>query len=130
MNRPDGAFYMSVVFKEGRLNNNQILPIANDNVRDLVESLTSAADVLPDKRFVYYLLGATGICVVPLTSFSTELQGFRTTILETDEYEFRDVIRTLAGAIMQYLESSQENQPYSDDALLSSVYLKLAGRRR
>jgi len=130
VNRPDGAFYMSVVFKEGRLNNNQILPIVNDNVRDLVESLTSATDVLPDKRFVYYLLGATGICVVPLTSFSTELQGFRTTILETDENEFREIIRTLADAIMQYFESSQDNRAYSDDALLSSVYLRFAGRRR
>ena len=38
-----------------------------------------------DKRFVYYLLGAKGICVVPISSFCSELQGFRVTLLEEDE---------------------------------------------
>jgi len=107
VNPPDGAFYMSVVFKNGELNGHQSLPIANDKVRALVEKLSDAPGVLPDKRFVYYLLASTGICVVPLTSFSTELQGFRTTILEIDEDEFRDIVKTLGEGIMQYMESGR-----------------------
>ena len=41
--------------------------------------------VEPDKRFVYYLMGATGIVVVPLTGFQSTHHGFRATLLETDD---------------------------------------------
>ncbi|MFC1515504.1 pyridoxal phosphate-dependent aminotransferase [Thermodesulfobacteriota bacterium] len=103
VNRTNGAFYMSVAFEEGRLKNRQTLPVSNRGVRDLVEELTADPDIQPDKRFVYYLLAATGICVVPLTSFSTDLQGFRLTLLETDEARFRRMLDTLADGIEQYI---------------------------
>ncbi|MBW1748932.1 MAG: pyridoxal phosphate-dependent aminotransferase [Deltaproteobacteria bacterium] len=80
-----GALYMSVTFEDGLLNNRQTLPISNPSVGELVETLTSGPHINPDKRFVYYLLASTGICVVPLTSFNTSLQGFRVTLLEPDE---------------------------------------------
>jgi aspartate/methionine/tyrosine aminotransferase len=70
-----------------------------------VESLVDKPDVAPDKRFVYYLLAHTGICVVPLSSFSTSLQGFRTTLLEKDENEFRKIFETIALKIGEYLNS-------------------------
>lgn len=127
VNRPDGALYMSVVFEDGCLNKRQTLPIANDDIRMLVENLTSDPDIRQDKRFVYYLLAATGICVVPLTSFSTDLQGFRATLLETDEAEFRKNIDILAEKTEQYLESGEETADYSADAILSSVCLELSG---
>jgi aspartate/methionine/tyrosine aminotransferase len=63
------------------------------------------ANVSLDKRFVYYLLGATGVCVVPLSSFATELQGFRSTLLETDEDRFRKIFNTIAASIKGYLSS-------------------------
>ncbi|MFH1147197.1 MAG: pyridoxal phosphate-dependent aminotransferase [Pseudomonadota bacterium] len=105
VNRTNGAFYMSVAFEEGRMNSEQVLPINNEDVRRLVENLVSAPGVSLDKRFVYYLLGSTGICVVPLTSFSTDLQGFRVTLLERDENEFRRIFDVLAGSIESYLNS-------------------------
>ena len=105
VNRPNGAFYMSVVFAEGRLSHQQTLPIDNDEVRLHVESLVNQPGVSLDKRFVYYLLGATGICVVPLSSFATELQGFRMTLLERDEARFERICRNIARAIDQYLAS-------------------------
>jgi aspartate/methionine/tyrosine aminotransferase len=74
VNRTNGAFYMSVVFNEGVLNNRQMLPIENKEVRLFVESLVNKPDISPDKRFVYYLLAATGVCVVPLSSFATNMQ--------------------------------------------------------
>jgi alanine-synthesizing transaminase len=61
--------------------------------------------VYPDKRFVYYLLASTGICVVPLTSFSTNLQGFRLTLLEPDEKRFRGMVDTLGQGIEDYISS-------------------------
>ena len=105
VNRTNGAFYMSVVFEDGRLNNKQILPIDNPEVKAHVESLVNQPGVSLDKRFVYYLLGATGVCVVPLSSFATELQGFRSTLLETDEERFRKIFNTIADSIKIYLAS-------------------------
>ncbi|MFC1844260.1 pyridoxal phosphate-dependent aminotransferase [Thermodesulfobacteriota bacterium] len=105
VNRTNGAFYMSVVFEDGRLNNKQILPIDNPEVKAHVESLVNQPGVSLDKRFVYYLLGATGVCVVPLSSFATELQGFRSTLLETDEELFRKIFNTIADSIKIYLAS-------------------------
>ena len=63
---------------------NQKMKIENAQVRSLVEDWTNQPIHL-DKRFVYYLLGAKGVCVVPISSFCSELQGFRVTLLEEDE---------------------------------------------
>ena len=59
--KQNGAFYMSVAFEEGRLNSRQTLPIDNQEVRKHVEGLVNQPGLMPDKRFVYYLMGATGI---------------------------------------------------------------------
>ena len=59
-----------------------------------------------DKRFVYYLLAATGICVVPLTSFFTSLLGFRMTLLDKDEAEFEHTVKTIAEKFTEYTNSS------------------------
>jgi aspartate/methionine/tyrosine aminotransferase len=105
VNRTNGAFYMAVSFKDGVLNNRQSLPIANAEVRQLVESLVNQPGVSPDKRFVYYTLAATGICTVPLSSFATELQGFRVTLLERNPAETERIYRTLTEKIRLYLNS-------------------------
>ena len=105
VNRTNGAFYMAVAFRDGLLNNKQSLPISNPEVREVVENLVNVPGVTPDKRFVYYLLANTGVCVVPLSSFSTPLQGFRVTLLEKDRNECERVYRTLAEKIGEYLVS-------------------------
>ena len=107
VNRTNGAFYMSAVFEEGVLNHQQSLPIQSDEVRETVERLVSGSSVQPDKRFVYYLLAATGICVVPLSSFATELQGFRITLLEKHEEDFVEIFHTIAASITRYINSNQ-----------------------
>jgi aspartate/methionine/tyrosine aminotransferase len=97
-----GAFYNSIIFKDGTLNSRQILPIENPKIRAKVEEWCEG--VSPDYRFVYYLLGATGICVVPTSSFCSELQGFRVTILEEDEEELIKVFTSLRDAIRDYVK--------------------------
>jgi aspartate/methionine/tyrosine aminotransferase len=62
------------------------------------------AGVEPDKRFVYYLMGATGIVVVPLTGFQCAHHGFRGTLLETDDAKRAWILRSLRSAIDQYVE--------------------------
>ena len=105
VNRTNGAFYMSVAFKEGLLHGEQTLPIEIDEVRNMVEGLVAQPDIAPDKRFVYYLLAATGICVVPLSSFFTPERGFRITLLERDEETFTRIFETIAANITEYLNS-------------------------
>ncbi|KIE43652.1 pyridoxal phosphate-dependent aminotransferase [Geobacter anodireducens] len=105
VNRTNGAFYMSVAFRDGLLTDRQSLPIESVEIRELVEKLVNAPGVSPDKRFVYYILASTGICIVPLSSFNTPLQGFRVTLLEKDENECMRIYRTLAEKIKEYLSS-------------------------
>ena len=105
VNRTNGAFYMAVPFKKGVLKDTQSLPIANPEIRALVEGIVNQPGVAPDKRFVYYILAHTGICVVPLSSFNTELLGFRVTLLERDEEECRKIYGTLTENIAAYLAS-------------------------
>jgi aspartate/methionine/tyrosine aminotransferase len=104
-NKTNGAFYMTVLFNESVLNGRQHLHIEQPEVRAYVESLTK--DIEYDKRFVYYLLAATGICVVPLTSFFSPLLGFRMTLLDKDVDEFEYVVKTIAAKITEYINSSK-----------------------
>jgi aspartate/methionine/tyrosine aminotransferase len=105
VNRTNGAFYMAVAFEDGLLNARQTLPIANSEVRSLVEKLVSGPGCSFDKRFVYYLLASTGICTVPLTSFCTSQNGFRITLLERDEAELGRIFQTIAASVTAYLQS-------------------------
>ncbi len=77
-------------------------------VRELVENLVNQPGVSPDKRFVYYLLASTGICVVPLSSFFTPEQGFRITLLERDEATFTRIFKNISANISKYLSSHSE----------------------
>jgi aspartate/methionine/tyrosine aminotransferase len=102
-NRPSGAFYMTVVFEDGVLNDSQTLKVDNTKARKMVEGLVHG--VPNDRRFVYYLLAATGICVVPLSGFYSKRDGFRVTLLECDDAKRAWVFSTLAEAVREYLRA-------------------------
>lgn len=103
-NETYGAFYNTIIFKTGTLTANQKLEIENPEVKALVEQWVSEPNVEFDKRFVYYLLGAKGICVVPISSFCSELQGFRVTLLEEDETLLRKIFTDIKDAVIEYLK--------------------------
>jgi len=111
VNKTNGAFYMTAVFNESVLNNRQSLHIERKEIREYVEKLVEG-DIEHDKRFVYYFLAATGICVVPLTSFFTPLYGFRMTLLNKDETEFEHIVKTIADKIVEYIESEKLGSLY------------------
>ncbi len=106
VNRTDGAFYMTVVFNDAVLNGKQTLPIENTEVKEFLDTIVDERTEA-DKRFVYYLLASTGICVVPLTSFFTSLPGFRMTLLEKDVDKFEHVVKKIADSIVTYVESAK-----------------------
>ncbi len=101
--KAEGAFYSSVVFKSGALKPGQKLPISNKAIEQYIEKKVEGEPL--DKRFVYYLLGATGICVVPLSGFNSPYPGFRSTLLEQDEALFKKTYDTIAGSLTSYLSS-------------------------
>jgi alanine-synthesizing transaminase len=115
VNKPQGSFYMSVLFKDNVLNERQTLPIADPKVKKYIEDKVKGVEV--DKRFVYYLLGATGICVVPLTGFCCDRKGFRITLLEMDDEKRIWTFETIVKSIKTYIESSHEAAISSSSAL-------------
>ena len=103
-NCPSGAFYMTVLFEDGVLNNKQHLKIENAAIREKVEGLVKTAG--NDSRFVYYLMGSTGICTVPLTGFYCKREGFRITLLECDENKRKWIFEAIAKALREYIASA------------------------
>ena len=102
-NETNGAFYNTIVFKDGVLKPHQILEIENPEIQKHVDQWVDGVDL--DKRFVYYLLASTGICVVPISSFCSELKGFRVTLLEEDEDKLEKIFTTIADSVRKYLDS-------------------------
>jgi alanine-synthesizing transaminase len=106
-NETYGAFYNTIVFKEGVLNDTQTLLIQNAANKALVEKWVSEPNIDLDKRFVYYLLASTGICVVPISSFCSDLKGFRVTLLEENEELLQKTFTSIRDAIRAYLKSGK-----------------------
>ncbi len=106
VNKIYGAFYMMPLFQDGVLNERQSLPIANEAVRAYIESEVKKPGFPLDKRFCYYLLAATGICVVPASGFFSPYFGFRLTTLDRDETRSKETYARLSKAVEEYLASA------------------------
>ena len=108
-NKTNGAFYNTIVFKSGVLSNGQSLKISNPDIQKLTDSwLENVTE--PDRRFVYYLLAAKGVCVVPLSSFQSQLLGFRITLLEEDKEVLHGSFSKIAEAINEFCTSNIEEK--------------------
>lgn len=100
-----GAFYNTIIFEEDLLKSHQTMTIENAQVQMLIEDWLSDKNIALDQRFVYYLLAAKNICVVPVSSFSSDLQGFRVTLLEENEEKLVTIFTKIREGIEEYLES-------------------------
>ncbi|MGB3589978.1 MAG: pyridoxal phosphate-dependent aminotransferase [Tunicatimonas sp.] len=98
-----GAFYNTIIFRDGVLQIGQKLKIEDNHAKNLLEDwLAQEPDMALDKRFVYYLLAAKGVCVVPISSFCSDLQGFRVTLLENNEEILRETFTRIREAVIEY----------------------------
>ncbi|MDR3162092.1 MAG: pyridoxal phosphate-dependent aminotransferase [Spirochaetaceae bacterium] len=109
MVKPRGALYATAVFsgeswEDEAKSRARSLPVSDPSLRDFISAKT--AEVAPDKQFVYWLLASTGVCVVPLSGFATDLPGFRFTLLEHDDEKRRRIYKTIAEAAGAYLCSA------------------------
>ncbi|MEX2567900.1 MAG: pyridoxal phosphate-dependent aminotransferase [Cyclobacteriaceae bacterium] len=107
-NKTKGAFYNTVIFEGNLLDETQSLPIENPTIQGYLEGWLNEKEMPHDKRFVYNLLASEKICVVPVSSFCSDLRGFRVTLLEENEDVFRDTFERLARSIETYLKSSKK----------------------
>jgi len=106
-NETFGAFYNTIIFKEGTLKPDQKLHIEDPRIEAVVNQwLANDPGMALDKRFVYYLLAAKGVCVVPISSFCSELQGFRVTLLEENEQLLKETFTLIKEAVLEYTEAS------------------------
>ncbi len=98
--KPKWAFYFTVVFDIEKLNNDYIPSFWDEKVGDYVTSLLHWCRW--DKKFCYYLLWITGICVVPLSWFNSTYDWFRMTLLEKDEKKFRMTLEKIRDFILKF----------------------------
>jgi aspartate/methionine/tyrosine aminotransferase len=104
VNEPAGAFYLSVVFSD-ELNDAMGLKIEDRKMEDFLRQRCPQGMSL-DRKFVYQLLGAKQVCVVPLSGFVCDLPGFRVTLLERDDATFERVFNTIADSVNEFVSSS------------------------
>ena len=104
-NQTYGAFFNTIVFKSGVLNDKQCIKTNNPDIMHLLDEWIQP-DIALDKRFAYYLLATTGVCVVPLSSFHSDLLGFRVTLLEEDPQLLVLIFEKIRDAIEEYCSSS------------------------
>lgn len=102
--KPRGAFYMTVLFDDAYLNPDAKLYIDNSKINSFIEGLCEKKLEI-DKRFVYYLLGATGIIAVPLTSFYSRIRGLRLTLLEEDDKARVKIMNTIKEKMLEFISS-------------------------
>ena len=103
---PKGAFYMTILFNEKLLNSEQKLFIENKKVKEKIEKLCLDKHIENDKRFVYYLLGSTGIITVPLTSFYSKKRGVRITLLEENDKKRVEIFNIIKEKMVEYIRST------------------------
>ena len=103
-NQTNGAFYNSIIFKKGTLRPEQKLKIQRPEVQALLDSWMRP-NMPNDQRFVYSLLAAKGVCVVPISSFASDLEGFRITLLEENSELMKETFQRIKEGIIEYCES-------------------------
>jgi alanine-synthesizing transaminase len=92
---PDGVFYLTVTVNTEKFPKTAKLASRNDEVRDYLDVLEDKTQLRTDKLFAYELLGAEGVCVVPLSGFSSPVDGFRMTLLEENDVLFEETCRRI-----------------------------------
>ncbi len=105
---PKGIFYLVVELLDLP---HSTLPSKNKAIRLYLDDLERSSIkegkqmLNADFQFAYELMGAEGVCVVPLTGFGTNLSGFRMTLLEADDTVFLKTLGKLKKAIELYYKA-------------------------
>ncbi len=95
---PRGAFYATVVIDQDTASRDIV--VSNPAAKAILDSyIASDPNMAADKMFCLRVLAATGLCLVPLTGFSSPRLGFRMTLLEEDDSKFTAICQTLKSIL-------------------------------
>lgn len=96
--KPRGVFYLVVELLDLP---RSVLDAKNKKVRLYLDKLMQQ-ELSADFQFSYELMGAEGICVVPLTGFGSQVTGFRMTLLQEDDAIFTETLKKIGRGITAY----------------------------
>jgi aspartate/methionine/tyrosine aminotransferase len=92
---PDGVFYFTATLATDRFPNTRNLQAQTKEARLFLDDIEAKNSLRKDKLFAWELMGAEGVCIVPLSGFSSPVDGFRMTLLEEDAAKFEDACRRI-----------------------------------
>ena len=98
VNKPRGVFYLVVELLDLPCST---LQSKNKAIRLFLDDLEQVSSH-EDFQFSYELMGSKGICVVPLSGFGSHLNGFRMTLLQSDDAIFTQTLKNIGDAITEY----------------------------
>ena len=101
---PDGVFYLTATFDTVGFPQTQLLPSQSKEVRLFLDELEKQQTLRRDKLFAYELMGSEGVCVVPLSGFSSPHDGFRMTLLEENEALYLETCRRIRRGAEQFFQ--------------------------
>lgn len=101
---PEGVFYLSATFDTAGFPASRKLPSQTKEVRLYLDELEASNALRRDKQFAYELMGAEGVCIVPLSGFSSPHDGFRMTLLEEDPARFEDICRRIRRGAEEFFQ--------------------------
>ena len=99
ISKPRGVFYLVVELLDLP---RATLDAKNKKVRLYLDKLKQQQEPNADFQFSYELMGAEGICVVPLTGFGSQVTGFRMTLLQENDAVFTDTLEKIGRGITAY----------------------------
>lgn len=97
--KPKWAFYVSIVFKEEKINKDFKINFENKELWKYINEISDWKRF--DKKFCYNLLGKTWICSVPLSWFNSTYNWFRITLLEQNIEKFENIIKHIKDFILE-----------------------------
>ncbi len=98
---PGGVFYLVVELLDLPRSK---LTSKTKTIRLFIDNLLKEAgeEVNADFQFCYELMGAEGVCVVPLSGFGSDLNGFRMTLLQEDDEVFTETLGAIRRGVEHY----------------------------
>ena len=97
--KPKWTFYLTVLFN--KIDKNKEINISDKELEQLVNEKIDK-NTRFDEKFCYNLLAETWVCVVPLSWFNSDYDGFRMTLLEEDEEKFVKIVNLIKDFAKRY----------------------------
>lgn len=97
--KPKWAFYLTVLFD--KIDKNKNIKIKDPELEKIINKKLENVERF-DEKFCYYLLAETWVCVVPLSWFNSDYDGFRMTLLEENDTKYKKILYLIKDFAKKY----------------------------